>query len=792
MSEEFEKEQKGRNLQLILGILVLSLGIFAVDILIPLGVASGVGYVVVVILSLRSRDPRFTWEVAGFASFLVLLGLAFSPHGGVPWMVVANRSLSLFVILATALLSVHHKAAHQKLESEKSTIELLHNASLMAAQAPNVEAALEAGVKQVCAFTGWPVGHVYRLEGDLLEPMLTWHLSDAKRFEPFRRVTEGTCFRSGEGLPGWVLASGEPEWIAVKSMGLDLPRGEVAMQVGLEGAAAFPIFVLDEVAYIFEFFFPEPCRADEDILQVMTYIGRQFGNAIERSNALEQLNRQSEALEQSLDGIVITDLDGVIEFTNSAFAELHGYRVSELMGRSAAMLHDAKHLEIEVVPFIERTLEEGGDFDELTHLHKDGTFFRARVSSSLLRDHRFVPVGIVRIVHDISEEVQLEAQLRQAQKMESVGRLAGGVAHDFNTILGAILGNCEILEGMVAAHPDWRGPVEQIHKSAERGAGLTRRLLTFSRDQVLDPTVVDLNDLLDEMLPMLRSLITEDIELSCQLATDLGRVKADVSSLQQILMNLLVNASDAMPSRGDILIETVNVVLAEDERRESLAELSPGDYVTLSVKDSGCGMDAQTLEQIFDPFYSTKEIGKGTGLGLSMVYGIAKQHKGCVTVESVMGAGSKFSVYLPVVEEEVCEVAATDTRPVADLHGTETILLVEDDDTFRHVMKRFLKRYGYKVLDAACPADALEVYAAAPTPVRLLVTDVLMPGMNGAELATLLSESNSEIRILFMSGYSEDVLDNRAGVSGGENFLRKPFESEELIRMVRNVLDGPA
>jgi PAS domain-containing protein len=343
MSDVSEKEQKGRNLQLMLGILVFSLGIFAIDILIPLGVASGVGYVVVIILSLRSRDPRFTWEVAGLASFLVLLGLAFSPHGGIPWMVAANRGLSLFVIWATALLSVHHKAAQQKLETEKSTIDLLHDVSLMASQAPSVEAALEAGVKQVCAFTGWPVGHVYRLDGDQLMPMLTWHLSDAKRFEPFRRLTEGTCFQSGEGLPGWVLSSGEPAWIAVKSMGVDLPRGEVAMQVGLEGAAAFPVFVLDEVAYIFEFFFPEACRADENILQVMTYIGRQFGNAIERRSALEQLNRQSEALEQSLDGIVITDLDGMIEFANSAFAEMHGYRIAELMDRSAAMLHDSEH-----------------------------------------------------------------------------------------------------------------------------------------------------------------------------------------------------------------------------------------------------------------------------------------------------------------------------------------------------------------------------------------------------------------------------------------------------------------
>ena len=202
MSDKSEKEQKGRNLQLVLGILVFSLGIFAVDILIPIGVASGVGYVVVVILSLRSRDPRFTWEVASLASFLVLLGHAFSHHGGVLWMVVANRGLSLFVIWATALLSVHHKAARRKLENEKSTIELLHNASLMASQAPSVEAALEAGVKQVCAFTGWPVGHVYQREGDRLEPMLTWHLSDAKRFAPFRRLTEETCFQSGEGLPG--------------------------------------------------------------------------------------------------------------------------------------------------------------------------------------------------------------------------------------------------------------------------------------------------------------------------------------------------------------------------------------------------------------------------------------------------------------------------------------------------------------------------------------------------------------------------------------------------------------
>ncbi len=469
---------------------------------------------------------------------------------------------------------------------------------------------------------------------------------------------------------------------------------------------------------------------------------------------------------------------------------MHGYKISELMGRSIAMLHHPEHLESEIRPFVERTLEEGGDFEELTHMHKNGSFFRARVSSSLLRDHRFVPVGIVRIVHDISEEVQLEAQLRQAQKMESVGRLAGGVAHDFNTILGAIIGNCEILEGMVAAHPDWRAPVEQIHKSAERGAGLTRRLLTFSRDQVLDPQVVDLNDLLDEMLPMLRSLITEDIDLSCQLDGNLGRVKADISSLQQILMNLLVNASDAMPTGGDISIKTSNVVLSEDDCRDHFSELIPGDYVTLSMKDSGCGMDDGTLQCIFDPFYSTKEIGKGTGLGLSMVYGIARQHKGCVAVESVEGGGSTFTAYLPAVTEEVREVYDQAPRPVVDLHGSETILLVEDDDTLRRVMKRFLKRYGYKVLDAGCPADALEIYANAQEAVHLLATDVLMPGMNGAELAEKLLEANPAIRILFMSGYSEDVLDNRAGVSGGGNFLRKPFESEELIHMVRKVLDA--
>ncbi len=791
MNFDSDKATKSSDLQLVLATTLLALGIFAMDILVPLGVAGGVPYVAVILLSLRSPHRSFTWVVAWGTSLLTLCGYFFSPSGGPIWMVLANRGLALFAIWVTAFLSLHHKQAKEELRAGKGTIELLRRISLAAAEAPSVEAALQIAVDEVCAFTGWPVGHALGNTEAGLESMKLWHMDDPRRFEELRRVTEDRILLPGEGLGGRVVKLAQPVWIPDISEGARFLRAREAKACGLHGAVAFPVFAVGEVAYVLEFFCEEPTSSDTRSLEIITYIGTQFGNAIERKRTQEAVYRQSKALEQSMDGIAITDLEGQFQFVNSAFARMFGYEYPELLGQSSQLLHTDEQMRDWMHPLIGKTIEVGGYMAEVGHMRKDGSLFTVRVSSSLLRDRKGDPVGFIRIVHDISEERELEAQLRQAQKMESVGRLAGGVAHDFNTILGAIMGNCEILTERVVEHPELQLPVEQIHKSAERGAGLTRQLLVFSRDQVLEPRVLDLNELVDDLVPMLRRLITEDIELRCDFESKLGKVKADPGSLQQVLMNLVVNSSDAMPQGGSFSIETRNVEIGFEARPEGLADLPTGSYVTIAVSDTGHGMDEEIRSQVFDPFFSTKEVGKGTGLGLSMVYGIVKQSGGGITVESSVGGGANFRVYLPRVTGSVALEVEAQRDPVEALSGSETVLLVEDDETFRTVLCHFLQRNGYTVHEAANAEEALGIGESLAGGLHLLVTDVLMPGMTGVELAERLEALNGGLRVLFMSGYSEEVLGDRAGVVAEKsNFLRKPFLSEELFIKIREVLGG--
>jgi PAS domain S-box-containing protein len=423
-------------------------------------------------------------------------------------------------------------------------------------------------------------------------------------------------------------------------------------------------------------------------------------------------------------------------------------------------------------------------------LRPDGTIRLVQQQAEVVRGQDGKVVRMVGTTQDITDLRSLEEQLRHSQKMEAVGRLAGGIAHDFNNLLTAINGYCDlILEDLSDENP-LRSDLMEIRRAGERAATLTRQLLAFSRKQVLEPRVINLNSIVAEMDSMLRRLLGEHIQLNTHFQPDLGLVKADPGQLEQVILNLAVNARDAMPDGGRLTIETSNAVLDEDYARTHQTVV-PGVYTMLAVSDTGCGMDSETLAHLFEPFFTTKDPGKGTGLGLSMVYGIVKQSGGSIWVYSELKQGSTFKIYLPSLQE--AREPDASQEPLGKLaKGFETVLVVEDEVAVRSLARIALQRSGYQVLEAANGEEALSVSREHPGQIQLLVTDMVMPGMNGRQVAEALESQRPSMKVLYLSGYTENTI-TRGGALGADlPFLQKPFTTEVLLRKVRQVLDQPA
>ena len=484
------------------------------------------------------------------------------------------------------------------------------------------------------------------------------------------------------------------------------------------------------------------------------------------------------AIEQVGEAIVMTDAQGIIQFVNPAFERTTGCSGKEAVGQNPRIFKSGEQDE----PFYRNlwdTISGGRTWaGRMVNKRKDGTLYTEDTTISPVRDASDRIVNYVAVKRDVTEHLRLTAQFQQAQKMEAVGLLAGGVAHDYNNMLGVILGYTELALDKVTPGQSLHGDLEEIYKAAMHSTDITRQLLAFARKQTIIPVVLDLNQNVESMLKMLRRLIGENIDLAWLPGIDLWPVKMDPIQVDQVLANLCVNARDAIAGVGRVTIETGNAVFEETYCAYHDGFVA-GEYVLLAISDDGCGMDKETLDQIFEPFFTRKGVGQGTGLGLSTVYGIVKQNKGFINVYSEPGKGTTFKIYLSRCAGQAVDTQQKKAAKIPLGHG-ETVLVVEDEPALLMLAKIMLEKLGYLVLAAGTPGEALKLAEEHGKNIQLLITDVVMPEMNGRDLAERLRSLYPDMKILFMSGYTSDVIVHRGVLDEGVNFIQKPFSIKDL------------
>jgi PAS domain S-box-containing protein len=610
-----------------------------------------------------------------------------------------------------------------------------------------------------------------------------------------------TASRLSEAL---LLARKAPFDIVLLDLGLPDSQGLETLTTYLESASEIPVIVLTGLADDAISVQAVECGAQDYLVKgridgpmlfraIRYAIGRKRQEGVLRQNE----ERYRAVTHSATDAIISADSAGNIVHWNQGAETIFGYSGAEVIGQPATLLMPSCFQEGHLAGMAR--MRAGGESHvlgkvvEMEGVRKDGSKCPVELSLSawLVDDLRYYTA----IIRDVTERKRaeeekgkLQAQLQQAMKMEAVGRLAGGVAHDFNNLLTVITGYSELLLQKIGKESPMHGEVEQIQRAGERAALLTRQLLAFSRKQIIEPKVLDLNLLTVDVGKMLVRLIGENIDLKTVPGKNVGKVKVDSGHFEQVLINLAVNARDAMPDGGSLLIETANVELDEAYCAQRPYQIAPGRYVMLAVSDTGCGMTGETSKHIFEPFFTTKATGQGTGLGLSMIYGAVKQAGGSIEVYSEVGKGTTVKIYLPRVEGETVE-QEKDDQPTVLLGGTETVLLTEDEEIVRKMCFRILGDLGYKVLQAGNGAEAIALAHGYGDRIDLLLTDVVMPGMNGAELARQLVVRHPEMKVLFTSGYTHDAISRHGVLDEGVSFIGKPYTPSALARKVRKVLD---
>jgi PAS domain S-box-containing protein len=501
----------------------------------------------------------------------------------------------------------------------------------------------------------------------------------------------------------------------------------------------------------------------------------------------EYRTRLASIVDSSQDAIIGKDLDGIITSWNKGAERIYGYTPDEIIGKHISLLAPSDRPD--EIPEILRKIARGEGIEhyESTRVTKDGRQLDVSISVSPLRDATGDVVGASAITRDITAQKRAEGQLHQSQKMEAIGRLAGGVAHDFNNILGIINACAEFLRDRIDPSAEPSQYIDNIKKATERGSSLTRQLLTFSRSSTVQPRVLDVNERLKDVSKLLRPLMGDDVEILIVAKSPAAVVEADPGQLDQIVVNLAVNARDAMPRGGKFILET-----RSEQFDEAFAEqhqnMAPGKYVLLAVSDTGSGMDSATASRIFEPFFTTKEQGKGTGLGLSTVYGIVKQSAGHILVYSEPGHGTTFKIYLPSADHKIGLESTTEVETVAPKRQGTTILLVEDDEIMRSLTKKVLEEHGYTVIEADDGKSAIEWAESHPDPVNLLLTDVVMRRVSGPELVDRLHASRPDLKVVYMSGYTGELIAEREVLNRGITLLEKPFSRTALLNTIHDTL----
>ena len=596
----------------------------------------------------------------------------------------------------------------------------------------------------------------------------------------------------GRGLTEYVLRTGEP-LLCTPEVFDQLVRQREAELIGAPSLdwLGVPLKVgNDAIGVVVVQSYSGNIRFAEKEKDILTFVSQQLASAIEHKRNEEALRRSElryrSLVQSAAYGIYCSNPEGKFLDVNPALVAMLGYDSADevlALDPERDLFVDANELANVMGNFHARARLNNV---EVRWKRKDGKIITVRLSGRAFDNPQETADVLEIIADDVTEQRVLENQFRQAQKMEAVGRLAGGVAHDFNNLLTVISGYTEVLLERTPGRDPLYPKMQAIHQATERAASVTRQLLAFSRKQMLELKVVDINAIVTDMERLLQPLIGENIELETRLARDLGRTRADAGQIEQVIMNLVVNSKDAMPDGGTITIQTENADLHKDEVKREHSYIHPGAYVVLSVADDGHGMDKETQARIFEPFFTTKEKGKGTGLGLSTVYGIVKQSGGYILVDSQPKQGSTFKIYLPRVQEPAEVIGKVEiTHPQKS--ACETVLLVEDEESVRQLVRELLEAQGYKILEAENGEEALRI-AATQSDIDLLITDVVMPGMSGRELSARLFASHPHTKLLYLSGYTEDAIVHEGVLDPGTAFLQKPFTLQTLSRKVREVL----
>jgi PAS domain S-box-containing protein len=687
----------------------------------------------------------------------------------------------------------------RELQRRMTALDLMNEAAVIANEASTLREAIQRTIDASCRRMGWEAGHAYEVVGSHQKRLIStgiWYLSDPQAFAAFKTVSTATELLSGEGLPGRVLAAEAPLWIRDVDLDPNFPRTALVSDLGVKSAVGFPVISGGEVVAVLEFFTSSERDPESYVDEVMMHMAVQLAHVAERESAasvLELSMRQARlVIETANDAFIGIGVDSVITDWNEKATELFGWSRDEALGMR---LTDA------IIPERYREAHETGLMRFVASGVGPAMFNRIEVEAINRQDQEFpveltiwpieTPSGYIfnAFLRDITARRQLEAQLNQAQKMEAIGQLAGGVAHDFNNLLAVIRSYAGFVRDAVDKDSSLFPDVEEIIGACDRAAGLTRQLLRLSREDVARPEVLDVNDVVESMQRLLDRTLPASIQVKTDIQDDLWPTKMDRGHLEQVVMNIAVNARDAMPEGGSFSIVTRNVSVADPDDAIHPG-LVPGEYVYMSFADTGTGMTEDVRRRIFDPFFTTKEREEGTGLGLATVYGIVKHADGFVFVESQPDRGTVFSFFLPRSIASSSEDAAPD-QPIALRDGGEVVLLVEDQEAVRKVVRRILLNNGCVVVEASNPHQALAL-ARDMDDIDLLLTDVVMPQMSGRELALKLAGIHEHFKVLYMSGYTERILAEFGVMTTDESFIQKPFTESALMEAIAGILHGLA